>query len=141
MRRLRLGVGIGVVLLLIAGAVAPTAATAAGGRRPSANPGASAQTSTPIKHFVSVMQEMRSFDSYFGTYPKADGIPTGVCMPALPTPGGPSCVRPFSIGTSQSRRLLNDHATFEAQYANGAMNGFVTAQSTRGVTNPLPMDH
>jgi len=28
-----------------------------------------------IKHVVIVMQENRSFDSYFGTYPGADGIP------------------------------------------------------------------
>ena len=28
-----------------------------------------------IKHVVMVMQENRSFDSYFGTYPGADGIP------------------------------------------------------------------
>src|SRR5689334_842983 len=28
-----------------------------------------------IKHVVVVMQENRSFDSYFGTYPGADGIP------------------------------------------------------------------
>jgi len=29
-----------------------------------------------IKHVVIIMQENRSFDSYFGTYPGADGIPT-----------------------------------------------------------------
>ena len=39
-----------------------------------------ASVSTPqgldkIKHFVFIMQENRSFDSYFGTYPGADGIP------------------------------------------------------------------
>ena len=28
-----------------------------------------------IKHVIIVMQENRSFDSYFGTYPGADGIP------------------------------------------------------------------
>ena len=27
------------------------------------------------------MQENRSFDSYFGTYPDADGIPKNVCLP------------------------------------------------------------
>ncbi len=37
------------------------------------------------------MQENRSFDSYFGTYPGADGIPPGVCVPDPPGP----CVRPF----------------------------------------------
>ena len=28
-----------------------------------------------IRHVIIVMQENRSFDSYFGTYPGADGIP------------------------------------------------------------------
>ena len=32
-----------------------------------------------IQHVVVIMQENRSFDSYFGTYPGADGIPAGVC--------------------------------------------------------------
>src|SRR5579884_3491553 len=28
-----------------------------------------------IKHVIIIMQENRSFDSYFGTFPGADGIP------------------------------------------------------------------
>jgi phospholipase C len=28
-----------------------------------------------IKHIIVIMQENRSFDSYFGTYPGVDGIP------------------------------------------------------------------
>jgi len=28
-----------------------------------------------IRHVIVIMQENRSFDSYFGTYPGADGIP------------------------------------------------------------------
>ena len=34
-----------------------------------------------IQHVVVIMQENRSFDSYFGTFPGADGIPGGVCVP------------------------------------------------------------
>ena len=34
-----------------------------------------------------IMQENRSFDSYFGTYPGANGIPGGVCVPD-PVNGG-----------------------------------------------------
>ncbi len=30
-----------------------------------------------IRHVVVIMMENRSFDSYFGTFPGADGIPTG----------------------------------------------------------------
>jgi len=47
-----------------------------------------------IKHVIVIEQENRSFDSYFGTYPGADGIPMTddvptVCVP-VPTGGCPS---------------------------------------------------
>jgi phospholipase C len=45
-----------------------------------------------IQHVIVIMQENRSFDSYFGTYPGANGIPAGVCVPD-PLHGG--CVAPF----------------------------------------------
>jgi phospholipase C len=34
-----------------------------------------------IRHVIVIMQENRSFDSYFGAFPGADGIPAGVCLP------------------------------------------------------------
>jgi phospholipase C len=41
----------------------------------------------PIQHIIVIMQENRSFDSNFGTFPCADGIPMQdgiptVCIPA-----------------------------------------------------------
>ena len=65
-----------------------------------------------IKHVVIIMQENRSFDSYFGTYPGADGIPPGVCVPdpverrvrgAVPRPLGPQLRRP-ALGEQRGRR-------------------------------------
>jgi phospholipase C len=52
-----------------------------------------------IKHIVVIMQENRSFDQYFGTYPGADGIP-GVAgnpgtEPCVPDPVNGGCVKPF----------------------------------------------
>src|SRR5690348_12135342 len=52
-----------------------------------------------IQHVVIIMQENRSFDSYFGTYPGVDGIP-GVAgnpglVPCLPNPKRGRCERPF----------------------------------------------
>jgi len=45
----------------------------------SSSPPASA-TSTAgmdkLQHLIFIVQEIRSFDQYFGTYPGADGIPT-----------------------------------------------------------------
>ena len=50
-----------------------------------------------IQHVIIVMQENRSFDSYFGTYPGADGIPTqnGVPTICVPDPRTNTCVKPF----------------------------------------------
>ncbi len=49
-----------------------------------------------IKHVIIVMQENRSFDSYFGTFPGADGIPmvNGVPTTCVPNPIG-GCTRPY----------------------------------------------
>jgi len=49
-----------------------------------------------IKHVVIIMQENRSFDQYFGTYPGAAGIPTGVCV-RDPKNGG--CIMPTTTRT------------------------------------------
>jgi len=50
-----------------------------------------------IKHIVVIMQENRSFDSYFGTYPGADGFPmkNGVPAVCVPDPKRGTCVRPY----------------------------------------------
>ena len=39
-----------------------------------------------IRHVIVVMQENRSFDSYFGTYPGADGIPCATVIPPCASP-------------------------------------------------------
>ena len=50
-----------------------------------------------IRHIIIIMQENRSFDSYFGTFPGADGLPTKdgaftVCNPDLKTG---QCMSPY----------------------------------------------
>ena len=45
------------------------------------------------------MQENHTFDNYFGTYPGADGIPAGTCIPVDPfDKTNTECVEPFHIG-------------------------------------------
>ncbi len=39
-----------------------------------------------IKHVIVILQENRSFDSYFGTYPGADGIPMKNGQPTVCVP-------------------------------------------------------
>ncbi|MBV9453258.1 MAG: hypothetical protein JOZ19_03935 [Rubrobacter sp.] len=58
-----------------------------------------------IKHVVVIMQENRSFDHYFGTYPGADGIPMQnvvltVCVPDSQTG---ECVQPFHDSNDLNR--------------------------------------
>src|SRR5712692_2147087 len=50
-----------------------------------------------IKHVIVIMQENRSFDSYFGTYPGADGIPmqNGVSTVCAIDPRTNQCVKPY----------------------------------------------
>src|SRR5580692_3531923 len=64
-------------------------------------PAADAQSSAEsgihkIKHVVIIMQENRSFDHYFGTYPGADGIPmkNGTSTVCVPDTSG-QCARPY----------------------------------------------
>jgi phospholipase C len=81
-----------------------------------------------IKHVVIIMQENRSFDSYFGTYPGADGIPPGVCV-LDPMSGG--CVAPFHDSADQNYGGPHGAAAASADIDGGHMDGFV-AQAEQG---------
>src|SRR5947199_9295570 len=51
-----------------------------------------------IKHVIVIMQENRSFDHYFGTYPGADGFPrdaNGEFAVCVADPVGKDCQRPY----------------------------------------------
>src|SRR5215467_16213231 len=61
--------------LLAAGVLAACTSSTQAGGPPSTAPGAGLAGIHKIRHVIVVMQENRSFDSYFGTYPGADGIP------------------------------------------------------------------
>ena len=84
---------------------------------------------TPIRHFVVLMQENHSFDNYFGTYPGADGIPPGACMPIHPSRGRRPCVRPFRLGDRAGPDLPHDGSTHRAQARGGHMDGFISGVS------------
>jgi phospholipase C len=78
-----------------------------------------------IQHVVMIMQENHSFDSYFGTYPGANGIPAGVCVPD-PLSGG--CVAPFHDPADRVVGGPHGAAAAIADIDGGRMDGFV-AQS------------
>ncbi|HUO71660.1 MAG TPA: alkaline phosphatase family protein [Solirubrobacteraceae bacterium] len=89
-----------------------------------------------IQHVVIIMQENRSFDTYFGTYPGADGIPHGVCVPD-PLNGG--CVAPFHDAADRNYGGPHGAPAATADINGGLMTGFV-AQAEKGQncssTNP-----
>jgi phospholipase C len=83
-----------------------------------------------IRHIVVIMQENRSFDSYFGTYPGADGIPMRDGKPAVcvPTRRHRSCVRPFHDRRDRNVGGPHNAANARADINRGKMNGFVAQQ-------------
>lgn len=98
---------------------------------------------TPIEHFIVLMQENHSFDNYFGTYPGADGIPPGTCMPIDPRDESAGCVEPFHIGENDVELEDPDHSstTHQLQYNDGKMNGFVRALNLRNQDGRLAMGY
>ncbi len=101
-------------------------------------PSSAAQLSiarSKIKHLVFIMQENRSFDSYFGTFRGADGIPAseGSFTVCLPDPLAHRCVRPYHDAVQ--RNLGGPHGLPDAtqDVDGGKMDGFVAAaRSGRG---------
>lgn len=90
-----------------------------------------------IEHFVFIMQENRSFDHYFGTYPGADGIPPGV---ALQDPVDGTMVAPFHLTGGISFDAPHEWDNAWACINDGKMNGFmIEAYKTYGLSvTPVP---
>jgi phospholipase C len=96
-----------------------------------------------IRHVVIIMQENRSFDSFFGTYPGAEGIPAknGQFTVCVPDPRTKGCDKPYhdpSLVNGGAGHNLSDGI---ADVDGGKMDGFVRSAedaSTRGcsATNP-----
>jgi phospholipase C len=80
-----------------------------------------------IKHIVVVMQENRSFDSYFGTYPGADGIPmtNGTPAPCLPRSGAGACLRPYPDHANVNGGGPHGATQARLDVDGGKMDGFV----------------
>ncbi|MHB8491016.1 MAG: phospholipase C [Solirubrobacteraceae bacterium] len=82
-----------------------------------------------IRHVVVIMQENRSFDTYFGTYPGADGLPMtegrpNVCVPD-PQHGG--CIAPFLNPTDSNQGGPHGVNAALTDIDGGRMDGFLAA--------------
>jgi phospholipase C len=85
-----------------------------------------------IEHVVMIMQENRSYDTYFGTYPGGNGIPRGTC---LPDPARHGCVRPFYDGEAKNAGGPHGTKAAAADINGGRMDGFVSqAEGAFGCT-------
>lgn len=127
-----------ITVVLLAVAPAPSSADA-GSSSGSGAQDSDPPTATPIKHFISLMQENHTFDNYFGTYPGADGLPPGTCMP---TGTAGQCVEPWHLTGTATEDLGHNFETFQNQYNGGKMDGFITTFSDARMENlDLPMGY
>jgi phospholipase C len=80
-----------------------------------------------IRHVVMIMQENRSFDSYFGTFPGADGFPRkhGRIAVCVPDPARGHCQRPFHDTQDVNGGGPHDRAAFDGDVDHGRMDGFL----------------
>ena len=79
-----------------------------------------------IRHIVIITQENRSFDSYFGTYPGADGIPmkNGVPTVCNPDPKTHECVKPYHDTSNRNGGGPHDTINAIRDIHAGRMDGF-----------------
>lgn len=80
-----------------------------------------------IKHVIIIMQENRSFDSYFGTFPGANGIPmqNGVPTVCAPDPVNKTCVKPYHDTSDRNAGGPHGQGNAIADIDGGKMDGFI----------------
>ncbi len=96
-----------------------------------------------IQHVVIIMQENRSFDSFFGTFPGADGLPAknGQFTVCVPDPRTTRCDRPYhdpSLVNGGGEHTRDDAIT---DINGGKMDGFVRTavlDTNRGCALTVP---
>src|SRR5450759_2640115 len=86
-----------------------------------------------IQHVVVIMQENRSFDQYFGTFPGADGLPTqnGQFTTCIPDPATGTCVKPYHDSSDLNYGGPHGQVNATADINGGKMDGFI-AEALKG---------
>jgi phospholipase C len=128
-----------VVAMLAVSSIALVATTTTGGAA-TPGPGATPRSAVIVdpalgienlEHFVFVVQENRSFDHYFGTFPGANGIPRdpdGGFAVCNPDPAAGRCQKPFhDLGPHDAGAAHNEEAS-DLAIGGGKMNGFIRVQ-------------
>jgi phospholipase C len=103
--------------------------TSSGGGAPDGGGHDAGAASQKIQHVVVIMQENRSFDHYFGTFPGAEGIPMDkngvptVCNPDPKAAG--ACIKPYHLTTDKNAGGPHSAAAFKTCVDGGKMDGFI----------------
>jgi phospholipase C len=110
--------------------------------RPAAAQATIAEAQAAIKHVIIIMQENRSFDSYFGTYPGAEGIPMDAngqptaCYPS--NIQGAPCIVPFHDRHGVNVGGLHSLKASIADIDGGKMDGWIAPQQTSDLNTCTP---
>jgi phospholipase C len=123
--------------------VTPNVTASPTGAPPSAQPSSPTQGIQAIRHVVVIMQENRSFDDYFGTFPGADGIPmqNGIPTVCVPDPAHGTCVAPYH--DLAYRNVGGPHRESDgiADIDGGKMDGFIRSAESRALATCInPFD-
>ena len=116
-----------IALALVAGAVRSAPLGAVRAARGGVDPALGFDN---IDHLIFVVQENRSFDHYFGTFPGANGIPRhadGSFLPCLPDPDAQVCRRPYHDTNTYDQGGPHTQQASEVDVHGGAMDGTVVA--------------
>jgi phospholipase C len=89
-----------------------------------------------IQHVIIIMQENRSFDSYFGTFPGADGIPIANGHPTVcvPDPLHGRCIAPYHSSIDLNHGGPHGEVAALTDINGGGMNGFIEEAQKPGIT-------
>jgi phospholipase C len=81
-----------------------------------------------IKHVIILLQENRSFDNLFMSFPGANTVTEGPCVPSAWCKTGTAQLKPITLETTGQLGLGKDvdhsHHGFEIEYNHGKMDGF-----------------
>jgi phospholipase C len=75
-----------------------------------------------VNHVIFLMQENHSFDNYFGTFPGAEGLPSGCAVEG---------VSPFHLSSAVTQNLPHSQRVAREAVNGGRMDRFVTAEGSR----------
>jgi phospholipase C len=85
-----------------------------------------------IDHLIFIVQENRSFDHYFGTFPGADGFPTdaqGNIDVCVPNPFLGRCSTPYHTSSINQVGGFHDNPSAIGDIDGGRMDGFISELS------------